>query len=311
MGPLLLYVAVQFGVPLAFVVALALRWLYLRGVRRSMLRSVAAAPADEAAPAPAEPPARPLAIVAAGAPTRAAVRSAWRGPSTAVAVHVCAGFAYALVVTLVWVDVAGAGYPWDGVALFSLFYAWPLAIVVSLVATVSWRAAAFVVLIYAALFIPAVAWMMQGTTLTVAEVAYNWWSVNGISTLLVLAFLARPSRAMGPIVVALMMAAVAGIFESADVLSDPDVSEWVATLATSLGLGGTAGGYTAIVVVFGGAALAAALVAYILLRLVGRVFPEAVDQRSVDSDRCSLAGLRHHACTDAAAVWRTGRVSRL
>src|SRR5215475_3489026 len=112
MGPLLLYAAVQIGVPLAFVVALALRWLYLRGVRRSMLRFVAAAPANEAAPALAEPPARPLAIVAAGAPPRASVRSAWRGPSIAVAVQGCAGFGYAVVVTLVWVHVAGAADPW-------------------------------------------------------------------------------------------------------------------------------------------------------------------------------------------------------
>jgi len=298
MGPLLLYAAVQIGVPLAFVVALALRWLYLRGVRRSMLRSVAAAPADEAAPALAEPPARPLAIVASGVPPRASVRSAWRGPSIAVAVHVCAGFAYALVVTLVWVHVAGADDPWDGVALFSLFYAWPLVIVVSLVATVTWRAAAFVVLTYAALFIPAVALMMQGTTLTVAEVAYNWWNINGIGTLLVLAFLARPIKAMGPIVVALMMAAVAGVFESADVLSNPDVSEWVATLATSLGLGGTGGGYTAIVVVFGGAALAAALIAYVLLRLIGRLYRKQwISDQSIQIDAVWLVFAIMHAPT--------------
>src|SRR5262249_60890038 len=127
MGPLLLYAAVQIGVPLAFVVALALRWLYLRGVRPSMLRSVAAVPADEAAPALAEPPARPLAIVAAGAPPRASVRSAWRGPSIAVAVQVCAGFAYALVVALGGGHVAGAGEPRGGVARFGPVSAWPVA----------------------------------------------------------------------------------------------------------------------------------------------------------------------------------------
>src|SRR5215475_1922895 len=98
MGPILLYVAVQIGVPSAFVVALALRWLYLRGVRRSMLRSAAAASAAEASRVAAEPPSRQLEIVSAGAPPRAAVRSAWRGPWIAVAVHVCAGVAYALAI---------------------------------------------------------------------------------------------------------------------------------------------------------------------------------------------------------------------
>jgi hypothetical protein len=44
----------EFAVPLAVVVSLALRWVYLRVVRRSMLRPVVemTAPADEASPAP-------------------------------------------------------------------------------------------------------------------------------------------------------------------------------------------------------------------------------------------------------------------
>src|SRR5262249_37540494 len=144
MGPILLIVAVQIGAPSALVVALALRWMYLRGVRRSMLRSVAAAPADEASSGAAEPPEQPLALRPAGGPPRAAVRSAWRGPWIAVAVHVCAGIAYAISVTLAWAQLTGVDYSWYAVVLFSPFYAWPLVIVVSLIATVTWRATALV-----------------------------------------------------------------------------------------------------------------------------------------------------------------------
>src|SRR5262245_10176018 len=159
LGTISLNVILQFAVPLAFVVALALRWVYLRGVRRSMLRPVVeiSAPADEvspgsqAAPALADPPSQRLEIMPAAAPARDAVRAAWRGPWIAVGVHAAAGFAYALTVTLAWAWVTDSGYAWDGILLFSLFFVWPLVIVIGLVATVTWRAVAVVVLVYAAL----------------------------------------------------------------------------------------------------------------------------------------------------------------
>jgi hypothetical protein len=299
MGSALLSVAVQFGVPSAFVVALALRWLYLRGVRRSMLRSVAAAPADEAPRVAADPPSRPLEIVSASAPPRAAVRTAWRGPWVAVAVHVCAGFAFALAVTWAWVKAGGIDFSWDGLLLFSLFYFWPVVIVVGLVATVTWRAAAVAPLVYAALFIPAAAWMMRGTTLTVAQVAQNWWNINGISTLLVLAFLARPIKAVGPIVVALMMAAVAGVFATADVLTDQDAVEWVAMLATNLGFSGDVGGIATGLIAFALGAVFAVLIAYIVLRIIGRLYrAQWISDQSIQIDAVWLVFAIEYSHTD-------------
>ena len=105
-----LWTFLEFAVPLALVVSLALRWVYLRVVRRSMLRPVVemAAPADEASPAPqtfpapADPPSQRLEIVPAATPARDAVRAAWRGPWIAVAVHAVAGLAYALAMTSAW-----------------------------------------------------------------------------------------------------------------------------------------------------------------------------------------------------------------
>src|SRR5262249_56194902 len=95
-----------------------------------------------------------------------------------------------------------------------------------------------------------------------------------------------------------MMGAVGGVLGWAEVRSDPDVSEWVATLATRLGLGGTGGGYTAIVVVFGGAALAAALIAYILLRLIGRLYRKQwISDQSIQIDAVWLVFAIMHAPT--------------
>src|SRR4051812_42922106 len=116
---------VEIAVPLALVVSLALRWLYLRAVRGSMLRPVASAPAEPpatAAATPVEPPSERLKIVAAAPPPRDAVRASWRGPWTAVAVHVVAGLVYAVTVTVVWAWLANSGYSFDGVVLFTLFF---------------------------------------------------------------------------------------------------------------------------------------------------------------------------------------------
>jgi len=271
MGPILLYFAVQVGVPPAFVVALALRWMYLRSVRRSMLRSRAAAPADEASRVAADPPSQPLAIVPAAAPPRAAARGVWRGPWIAVAVHVCAGLAYALGMTWLWAHVSGIDFSWV-LLPFTLFFAWPLVIVLSLVATVTWRGVALIVLIYAALFLLIVVWVTHETTMTVSQIALVWWNNNGIATLLLLAFLARPIKAMGPIVVALVMAGVAAMFETADILSNQDVVEWVALMMGRLGFSGTVGGYAAAVILFGLAAIVAILMAYVVLRGTGRLY---------------------------------------
>ena len=284
---------VQLAVPPAFVVSLALRWIYLRVVRRSMLRPVAgtAPPGDEASlasrtfPVPADPPSQRLEIVSVANPARDAIRAAWRGPWVAVAVHVAAGLAYALVVTLVWAWLADSGYAWEGILLFTLFFIWPLVIVVGLIATVSWRAMSVVVLIYAALFLVGVAWLTHGTGITLTQIALNWWNLNGIGTLLVLGFLARPIKAMGPIVVALMMAATAGVFWMADLMSNQSVVEWIALIATNLGFSGNVGGVVAGLIMFGLAALAAVLVGYIALRGIGWLYKaQWISDQSIQID---------------------------
>src|SRR3954452_9700685 len=118
-----LVVIVEIAVPLALVVSLALRWLYLRAVRRSMLRPVASGPGEPSRLGPLPPvgaPSERLAIVAAPPPAPDVVRAAWRGPWTAVAVHMVAGLIYALTVTVVWAWLANSGYSFDGVVLFTL-----------------------------------------------------------------------------------------------------------------------------------------------------------------------------------------------
>jgi hypothetical protein len=98
-----------------------------------------AAPVDEAslAPrtslAPADPPSQRLEIVPAAA------RDAWRDPWIAVAVHLAAGLVYALAMSLAWAWLADAGDAWDVILLLTLFFAWPLVVIVVGIVAMSWR----------------------------------------------------------------------------------------------------------------------------------------------------------------------------
>jgi hypothetical protein len=223
--------------------------------------------------------------VPAATPARDAVRAAWRDPWIAVAVHLAAGLVYALAMSLAWAWLADAGDAWDVILLLTLFFAWPLVVIVVDIVAMSWRGMLAVALIYATLFFVCMSWVTRGTGITLSQVAFNWWNMNGVGTLLVLAFLARPIRAMGPIVVALMMAVTGGVFGMADLMSDQSVLEWIALIATRLGFSGSSGGIAAGLIVFGLAALAAGVVGYIALRPIGLLYQSQwISDQSIQID---------------------------
>jgi hypothetical protein len=295
---------VQLAVPLAFVLALGLRWLYLRSVRRSMMRSAPNRFASDTEVSSAsgkasavEPPAHQLEVISATPPPREAVRACWQGPCIAAAVHGLAGVGYAFTMACVWGHAAGDIYRWDVILLFSVFFAWPLVIVVSMVATLAWRGVAIVMLSYALIFLAVGIWLTHDTNISLIQVILNWWSANGIGTLLVLSFLARPIRATGPIVVALMMVAIAGVLGMADLISDEQsVLEWIAWIATALGFSGSFGGLAAGLIVFAVVALGAGLIAYLALRLIGAIYrAQWISDQSIQIDAVWLIFAILHA----------------
>ena len=270
---------VELAMPAAFVVSVLLLWIYLRAVKRSMMRAtepVGAASARaarmDATQAPTAAPALALEIVECGAPSALAVRAVWRGPWRAAAVQIAAGIAYALTMAMSWWSLTGFPYRWDAIVVIALIFTWPLVIVVGLVAAVSWRAMAVVALAYGVLVTSAVLAMTAVSDLTASFAAQVWYSTNGLSTVFVLAFLARPIRAMGPLVCALMIAAAAGLFAMNAVMDDPATLRWVAETATGLGFSGYGGGALLGFIVYGVPTLAAGLVCYFVLRGVGRLY---------------------------------------
>jgi hypothetical protein len=91
-------------------------------------------------------------------------------------------------------------------------FAWPVVITVGLAIAVSWRGFAMLVVGYALALAGVAAPILASTDTTAGQALSVWLNENGPGTLLALAFLARPIRAVGLLVLVFMTAAVGGAF---------------------------------------------------------------------------------------------------
>jgi hypothetical protein len=213
----LLYVVLAIAVPIALLVSLALLRIYRRAVMRSMQQRVTPGAAaglagalENPPPRSGEPPGHSLEIVPHDPPAddvRFAVRRAtW--PSAAV--QACAGLAYATVMASTWFVAGRVGFNWQLLLCMTIFFAWPMVITVGLAIAVSWRGYAMLVVGYTLALAGAFAPALVFTHLTIGQLLTNWLNMNGSGTLLAFAFLARPIRAVGLLVLVFMIAAVGG-----------------------------------------------------------------------------------------------------
>lgn len=266
---------------LTLPVCLALLALYRRAVLRSMARTspdaASAAPsAPEAMPAAVTPPAAPLrfetlasAAAASGgsSPLRAALR---RSLQAASLIHVVAGLVYALVLTGAWMR-----FSWDeGGFVLARFlwllscYAWPTALTVGLVVATTTRQRVAVGLAYLLMLFAFAGWgLVRNPSLSALDVARFWAITNLPATLLLLAFLHRRIRAVGPLVLAFMVVAVTGSQVAVGVAGQSEATlRAVIEVGSVLGLGG--------VQIFWGLMLVGAAVAGVLgwqvLKWLGR-----------------------------------------
>jgi hypothetical protein len=205
------------AVPIAFLVSLVLLRIYRRAVMRSMQQRVTLGAAagllgvlENRLARSGEPPGHPLEITPHDPPAdgvRLAVRRAtW--PSAAV--EVCAGLAYAIVMTSTHFVGLGLGFEWHVFLYYIIWHAWPMVITLGLAITVSWRGLVMLVVGYALALAGVAAPLLVYTTVTAGQMLKVWLTINGPCTLLVLAFLARPIRAVGSLVLVFMIAAVGG-----------------------------------------------------------------------------------------------------
>jgi hypothetical protein len=229
------------AVPIALLISLALLRIYRRAVIRSMQQRVALRVAPglmghlENMPARSdEPPGHPLEIGPHDRPDdgiRLAVKKAtW--PSAAV--DVCAGLSYAIVMASSWFVMASRfqghefRFDWHVFLLMSIVFAWPMVITVGLAIAVSWRGFAILVVGYVLALAVVAAPKLVSTDVTTGQLLMNWLNVNGLGTLVALAFLATPIRAVGLLVLVFTIAVVGGAFAIVVFFSDhPQVLSWV------------------------------------------------------------------------------------
>lgn len=248
------------GAAIAFPLSLLLVRLYRRAVLRSMRsRGTTAAPTEPSAQA-VSTPTSPLELslaegpsaLPASPPVEALFHEAERAPWRAALIYGMAGTAYALVMTFgLFIAERVKFSPERFVWLFWTF-AWPAVLTTNLVAGSTRRRKFLLVAAYiAVLGVLAAIALARSPKLTAGQLALHWLLTNGPGTLLLLAFLTRPIRAVGPMVITFMIIAVMGSQLGLDfVNSDQRILRFVAGMGFRIGLSGTAVFYSLILVGF-------------------------------------------------------------
>lgn len=213
-----------FVVMAAAVLSLPVCVLLLRLYRRTVLAGMETMAGTDAAPPAATPPgalaAAPLRIVTLDhrvppeiAPADAKVlRRAARGAWVVAAVYACAGLAYAAVMTAGWLlATRDATWGWTKLSLLSWTYFWP-AVPAALMVSAYDRKRRLQVLgtYFAVLALIIAIGLARNPAMGAFELPMYWLITNGAATILLMTFLLRPIRAVGPLVLSYLLMVALG-----------------------------------------------------------------------------------------------------
>jgi hypothetical protein len=206
---------------LTAIVAELLLWLYRRAVLRSMTVSsglLASPPPQAQGPkAPAGSPELTVTGIGGDAPVSREARDAYKGTSVSLrrlgAVYAVAGLAYAVVMSLPWMIGAEGGFSLTRLSWLIICYAWPGVLTLPLVAATASRERFMIIGLYFALVaVVGTIALVRNPGLGIGQLVFFWLFANGAGTVLLVAFLTRRVRAVGPLVLAFMVAGVTGAF---------------------------------------------------------------------------------------------------
>jgi hypothetical protein len=215
--------------------------------------------------------------------TPPAYRRALASLASATTVYGIAGLSYALVMTGAWLVFTSQ----DGVILTRtlwLFwcYAWPTTLAVAMVAAISrGQRVAVGAAYFAVLSVVAVFGLVRNSELSVGQLVTFWLLTNAPPTLLLLAFLHRRLRAVGPLVLAFMVTAVIGSQILLSAVGSGEAGMRAAVAVGSLvGFGGTETFYALMALGFAIFAVAG----WWLLKWIGRRY----EQRRISDQSLTL-----------------------
>ncbi len=236
------------SIVLTALVSELLLWLYRCSVVKSMNVSVgdAAIPAPQVPESPAAArktvPAltiTDLSVSPDAAPSGGEIyRHAMQLMAKSAWVYALGGLTYALVMTTAEMITAGSGfYPVRLLMIFSC-YAWAMVLcLVLLLPAVRLR----IVGVYLAVLVTiSIVGLIRSPDLTVMQIIQLWLIINAAATLLLFAFLHQRVRAIGPLVLMFMVAAVTGAFVMVSAIGEsPELTRQIFIVGSMLGLGAT------------------------------------------------------------------------
>jgi hypothetical protein len=293
----------------AVILAAAASALLLRAYRRAVIRSMRTA--SGGAKLPPQPPPTSSPVAAPIGPLRVetldgSARAEWSAPAAELhaagrrarhrnlAVHALASAAFAAVISVCWMLGAGGISPLRALLVFWTA-AWPGAVVLGWLLAAGGRERAIVLGAYAGVWLVmasvAVA-LSPGSSL--AGLMGLWMILNIPATILLLGFMRRRVRAVGPLVLAFMVAGVFGANLAVSVAAGDDRILWqLVGAGVAVGLGAAA--ILAAIVAFGFAVLG--VVGWWALRGIGLLY----DRRRI-SDQTVMADAVHLLFAVVAAV---------
>jgi hypothetical protein len=243
--PFILMASALLTAPFAFF----LLWLYRRAVIRSMGKTGAGAKPASAPPSLGKSPApTPLRITTIDVDTKVASGTSPRYAAIGRSlrelglVYVAGGLVYALVFTAIWMSVVvPGGFILSRFAWLTAVYAWPTVLTLIFIAATNSGQRLAILGAYLALLstIGAYAIARNADVLDWRQLVSFFLIEQAPPTILLLAYLARRVRAVGPLVLVFMIAGVTGALLSVDLAAadKSDVPWWV-RVGLSLGLGG-------------------------------------------------------------------------
>lgn len=207
----------------ALVVSLVLVYRYRRSVIRSMRRRSHTNVAEITGYIPPDAPHAqnntPLSFHAVTAQSDGAAnqqhdllfRQAARRPRLAAFVYAIAGGAFAAIMTAAFLRSSGMEFLPFRFAYLTWTNAWPAVLTINLVAALAQRGKLIVIAIYLLVGVALGAVLLaRSPDLTVGQLAYLWLNANAIPSILLWIFLNRRIRAVGPLVMVLMLLGIAG-----------------------------------------------------------------------------------------------------
>ena len=239
----------------AAILALIVSLLILRRYRRAVIRSMQRRgsneireptgflPSDE----PHQPPDSAVSydFISGGAPLTSGVqenslyRQAKRQNCLTAAIYAVAGVCFAAAMTAAFLRSSGMEFLPLRFAFITWANSWPIVLTVGIVSIVTRRARLIFLLCYFSIGTAlSTALLAKSPDLTIGQLVYLWFDPNVVPSLLLLLFLNRRIRAVGPLVMVLMLIGVAGASLFVSVAgANPKLLRAMSDFAFSLGVG--------------------------------------------------------------------------